>query len=236
MGSGPGWAGSGGPWVKPEESMRHLVGSETEITGPVTFKGQLKIPKPRAPIFGEKNLTPALKEMWNNYYEDVKVLAFPTPSEKISIEDVGEKALYYREPFTSRKGVKPYLPAPKKFNELPGATIDASEIIDITNKLQANGELNWDVPSGKWTIMRFGKRNNGAITRPAPLSGLGFEVDKFDTIHFNAHYEKYIGQLLKKVGSRKDDIKGGWKMIHIDSWEMGKQFGPTINLTRVMKA
>ncbi len=25
MGAGPGWCGSGGPWVKPEESMKHLV-------------------------------------------------------------------------------------------------------------------------------------------------------------------------------------------------------------------
>ncbi len=29
LGSGPGWAGSGGPWVKPEQSMRHLVASST---------------------------------------------------------------------------------------------------------------------------------------------------------------------------------------------------------------
>jgi hypothetical protein len=33
LGAGPGWCGSGGPWVKPEESMKHLVFSETEIEG-----------------------------------------------------------------------------------------------------------------------------------------------------------------------------------------------------------
>ncbi|TNF66847.1 MAG: glycosyl hydrolase, partial [Bacteroidetes bacterium] len=33
MGAGPGWCGSGGPWVKPEESMKHLVFSETRISG-----------------------------------------------------------------------------------------------------------------------------------------------------------------------------------------------------------
>jgi len=223
LGTGPGWAGSGGPWVKPEESMRHLVSSETEITGPFLFKGKLEIPKPRRPYFGEENLTASLKEMWSNYYEDVKVLAFPTPTNTYNIEDVDEKALYYRDPFTSHKGVKPYLTSQNNFSELPGSSIDANEIIDITDKLQANGELIWDVPKGKWTIMRFGKRNNGAITRPAPFSGLGFEADKFDIIHINAHYEKYIGELLKKTGPQKEDSKGGWKMIHIDSWEMGAQ-------------
>lgn len=33
MGAGPGWCGSGGPWIKPEESMQHLVFSETEVSG-----------------------------------------------------------------------------------------------------------------------------------------------------------------------------------------------------------
>src|SRR5512135_3264996 len=37
MGSGPGWAGSGGPWVRPEQSMMHLVASSTEVRGPASF-------------------------------------------------------------------------------------------------------------------------------------------------------------------------------------------------------
>jgi len=31
LGSGPGWTGSGGPWVKMEESMQHLVASKIEV-------------------------------------------------------------------------------------------------------------------------------------------------------------------------------------------------------------
>jgi hypothetical protein len=38
MGSGPGWAGSGGPWVKPEQSMAHLVASSTDVQGPARFE------------------------------------------------------------------------------------------------------------------------------------------------------------------------------------------------------
>jgi len=33
LGAGPGWCGSGGPCVTPEESMKHLVYSETEVLG-----------------------------------------------------------------------------------------------------------------------------------------------------------------------------------------------------------
>ncbi len=35
--AGPGWTGSGGPWVKPEQSMQHLVASETTVEGPARF-------------------------------------------------------------------------------------------------------------------------------------------------------------------------------------------------------
>jgi len=45
LGSGPGWAGSGGPWVKPEQSMQHLVASSVNVSGPEEFNGQLPKPK-----------------------------------------------------------------------------------------------------------------------------------------------------------------------------------------------
>lgn len=234
LGSGPGWAGSGGPWVKPEQSMQHLVASSTEVNGPSKFNEKLTIPEPRKPYFGERALTESLTEKWLEYYEDVFVLAFPRPEKSTIIEDVDEKALYYRAPYTSRKNVKPFLPAPANFAEVAGTAIDTDKIIDLTELLQADGKLEWDVPEGNWTIMRFGVRNNGAVTRPAPTPGLGFEADKFDTTAFNAHFDEYIGKILQKVGPRKEGTTGGWTMIHIDSWEMGAQ-NWTANFRREFK-
>ncbi len=223
LGSGPGWAGSGGPWVTPAQSMTHLVSSDTVVAGPASFDGILSKPKPRKPFFGEESLTPALKQLRDNWYEDVVVLAFPTPENDFRIKDIDEKALYYRAPYTSQPGVMPYISAPASFTEIPGAAIDRSEIINLTDKLRPDGTLNWEIPAGKWTIMRFGKRNNGAVTRPAPAPGLGFEADKFDTASFNAHYDTYIGKLVAKVQPAGNKSGGGWTMIHIDSWEMGSQ-------------
>ena len=37
LNAGPGWTGSGGPWVKPEQSMQHIVASETTAAGPARF-------------------------------------------------------------------------------------------------------------------------------------------------------------------------------------------------------
>ena len=223
LGSGPGWAGSGGPWVKPEQSMQHLVASAVDVTGPVKFTRLLPVPPPREPYFGERSLTDSLKKKWLDYYEDVVVLAFPTPQVKKKIDDIDEKALYYRAPYTSRKGVKPYLATSAVYNEVKNAAVNINKIKDITEYLKKDGTLEWDVPAGKWTIMRFGKRNNGAVTRPAPQPGLGFECDKFDTSAFNAHFDAYMGRLINKVKPLRRSGGGGWTMIHIDSWEMGAQ-------------
>ena len=60
----PGWAMSGGPWIKPENAMRTLVYSRTDIQGKDL---EIELPKPQR-----------TKEEWRDY-RDIAVLAFPTP-------------------------------------------------------------------------------------------------------------------------------------------------------------
>ena len=60
----PGWAMSGGPWIKPENAMRTIVYSRMDVTGK-NIQAQLPIPEPN-------------KEEWRDY-RDIAVLAFPTP-------------------------------------------------------------------------------------------------------------------------------------------------------------
>jgi hypothetical protein len=222
--SGPGWAGSGGPWVRPEQSMQHIVGIPTEITGPARFEGFLPRPARRPAFFGEKHLPPDLEKAKDEYYRDVAVLAFPTPAEKDSIAEIDEKALYVRAPYSSQKGVKPFLPTAAAFQEPRAAgIIRRSDVIDLTGHFSPDGRLAWDVPNGKWTVVRFGRTSNGANTRPAPVPGLGLECDKLDTAALDAHYGAFIGTLLRETGPRKKASGGGWTMLHIDSWEMGSQ-------------
>ena len=61
----PGWSCSGGPWIKPENAMRHLVWSRTDVTGGAEISASLPLPKDT-------------KEDWRDY-RDVAVIAFPTP-------------------------------------------------------------------------------------------------------------------------------------------------------------
>jgi hypothetical protein len=103
LGSGPGWAGSGGPWVTPSQSMLHLVTSDTILKGPSRFTGRLPLPEPKRPFFGERSLTPDLKKLRDEWYEDVITLAFPAPVNPAIIPLSEEKALFYRAPYTSQQ-------------------------------------------------------------------------------------------------------------------------------------
>lgn len=62
----PGWAMSGGPWIKPENAMRHLVWKRTDVEGGKRIEVKLPSLAPSAP--DEKD------------YRDVAVLAFPAPA------------------------------------------------------------------------------------------------------------------------------------------------------------
>ena len=180
-------------------------------------------PQPREPYFGESTLTPELKKQWQDFYRDVAVLAFPAPAGTNRIDSVDEKALYYREPFSSKPGVKPFLPAPADFPSLPAAAcVDPARLVDLSAKLSADGQLNWDVPPGRWTIMRFGRTITGQTTRPAPQPGLGFETDKFARAALDAHSAAFIEKILQQTG-RHTNGQGGLTMLHFDSWEMGSQ-------------
>ena len=223
LGSGPGWCGTGGPWLKPEQTMQHLVASETNVTGPMKFFAPLRKPSPRKPYFGEGTLTPELKKIWREFYRDFAVLAFPTPTATNRIAGADEKALYYRDPYSSKPGVKPFLPAPPEFPAVPAdGCIPTRGVIELTPKMSTNGLLVWDVPPGNWTIMRLGRTLTGQTTRPAPSPGLGFESDKFDRAALDAHYAALIKKVLTQTGQHTN-AAGGLTMLHFDSWEMGSQ-------------
>jgi hypothetical protein len=224
LNAGPGWTGSGGPWVKPEQSMQHLVASAVEVTGPKRFAEELPKPAPRKPFFGEGALPPDIEKARKEFFRDVAVLAFPTPSGGERIADIDEKALYVRAPYSSQPGVKPFLPSSSRHPEVPaGAAVNSARILDLSDRLASGGRLDWDVPEGRWTILRFGRTSTGANTRPAPAPGLGLESDKFDKAALDAHFDQFAGALLRELEPRRKSAGAGWMSLHIDSWEMGAQ-------------
>ena len=219
--TGPGWTGSGGPWIKIEQSMQHLVPSSVNTKGPGKFNAILPKPRPRVSSYHRKQ-TPQMRKALADFYQDVAVYAFPRRDAVVT--DIREKALFIRNPYTSMRGVRPYLPSPASYLELDKSkVIDPTTIIDLTDRLQPDGRLKWDVPRGEWTILRMGRRSTGANTRPAPAAGLGFESNKFDKKALDAHFKAYLDPLLKQIGPRPKDRKTGFTGLDADSWEMSAQ-------------
>ena len=224
LNSGPGWTGSGGPWITPENSMWHLVASEKNVQGPIAFHEALPIPQPRMPYFGEGALPPEMEKARKEFFKDVRVLAFPKPQGATRTVDIDEKALYIRHAYSSMPNVKPGFPAPASFDAVPAEElVNQSQIVDLTDRLDASGVLKWDVPGGEWTILRLAATTTGANTRPAPTPGLGLECSKMDRAAFDIHAENFIYKLFDAVEGRQTDGKAGWCFFHIDSWEMGSQ-------------
>jgi len=212
LGAGPGWCGSGGPWVKPEESMKHLVFSETEVSGNKRVNMTLPIPDQRSTVW---------HTMKDPYYEDVAVYAIPSTVKPV-ITDINEKALYERDPISSKPNVKTHLPAPANFVKVAESKIlKQQDIIDVSQFMKPNGKLVWDVPKGNWTIVRMGKRVTGASTRPSPKPVIGLEANKMSKEDFASHLKNYTDVLLEKTAPRKEGV--GWTGFHMDSWESGAQ-------------
>jgi len=42
--NGPGWSQSGGPWIRKDQAMRHVVSSEIRLTGPSIFRDKIDFP------------------------------------------------------------------------------------------------------------------------------------------------------------------------------------------------
>jgi hypothetical protein len=219
--TGPGWTGTGGPWVKADGSMQHLLPVSVNVQGPATFNELLPIPPPRVSGYHSEQ-TPEMRKTLAAFYEDVAVYAFPRRDPVIG--NIDEKALFVRNPYTSMPGVRTHFPSPASFPET-GKTqvIDPGQIIDLTGRLQPDGRLHWEVPPGEWTILRMGRRSTGANTRPAPAAGLGFESNKFDPRALESHFEAYFDPLLKRIGPRPLDRTSGFTGLDADSWEMGAQ-------------
>jgi hypothetical protein len=192
MNDDAGWNGSGGPWIKPEESMQKVVWTETDVAGPRNFAGVL--PQPTATA---------------GFYHDIAVLAFPSPG-KYRIAGINVKAAYD----VGAVG------APARA-ELPAAdVIDRGRIVDLKDRMDANGRLTWDVPAGRWTVLRFGHTSTGVENAPAPKTGRGLECDKLSRKGIEANYAGMIEKLITDSGPA-----AGKTLVrtHIDSWENGSQ-------------
>ncbi len=99
----------------------------------------------------------------------------------------------------------------------PKSTIQPDQIINLTNRMDQNGQLNWVIPPGDWTILRFGHVNMRRTNKPAMPESTGWESSKLDKVAIENHLrDGMIGQMIKDGGPIGDGKLAG---LLIDSWE-----------------
>lgn len=105
---------------------------------------------------------------------------------------------------------------------LAAGAIAKSDLVDLTEKMNRDGSLNWTAPAGNWRIMRFGYSLTGKQNHPASPEATGMEVDKLDPVAVKAYFENYLDQYKVATNGLMGD-KGGLQFIITDSWEAGVQ-------------
>lgn len=98
--------------------------------------------------------------------------------------------------------------------------VQPGQVIDLSDKMTADGTLKWDVPEGEWTVLRTGMTPTGVVNEPACPDATGYEVDKLSRKHAEEHFDAYIGEILRRIPA---DERKSFKLLVQDSYEVGGQ-------------
>ena len=102
------------------------------------------------------------------------------------------------------------------------AVIATENVVDITNKVDTKGALNWAAPPGNWNIVRFGYSLIGRTNHPASAEATGLEVDKLDPAAVSNYFHTYLDQYKRATGNLMG-ANGPLQYLVTDSWEVGAQ-------------
>jgi len=105
--------------------------------------------------------------------------------------------------------------------------IKLSEVLNITGKMDSEGNLNWTAPAGKWLVYRLAHASTGRPPHPVPDDVIGkvLEADKISLNQTKYHWSQVIEPLKKNLGSL---VGTSMKHFLIDSYEAGNQnWSPT---------
>lgn len=93
------------------------------------------------------------------------------------------------------------------------------EVIDISDKMDADGNLLWKAPKGKWAILRFGYSITGRQNHPASPEATGLEVDKLNKEAVRKYINHYLDLYKDATGNQMGE--SGLSHMILDSYEAG---------------
>jgi len=98
--------------------------------------------------------------------------------------------------------------------------VPLKNIINLSDKLNADNSLNWTPPTGDWTIIRIGHTSTGHRNETGGAAK-GLECDKFNPEATKLQFNSWFNEALKQVGPTL--APRVLNTFHMDSWECGSQ-------------
>ncbi len=135
------------------------------------------------------------------------------------VEQFAEKSLakMWQDPFPLWGA---YLWKPQPVVEDNKYIIDPAGVLDISKYMTSDGTLNWNVPAGNWIVERSGMTPTQVKNGPASPEGTGLEADKMSKENITAHFNAYLGEILKRI---PPEDRKTWNLSVQDSYETGGQ-------------
>jgi hypothetical protein len=110
-----------------------------------------------------------------------------------------------------------------------GTLIEPNIVIDITAKMKAGGQIDWNVPEGEWVILRTGYTLTGhpwskwwaypSVPQADTYEGgEGYEIDYLSRASLEDHFNHLGKPLIEEARKAGGKINYFWS----DSWECGK--------------
>jgi len=230
LNNGDGWAGSGGPWIKPEQGMQMLAHSTARVQGP--GRVEVTLPKPMIQEHYEgKEAMPSNLPPLAESYRDIAVLAYPTPTgdeqtmrdanPKVTVSDPKQDATRLvdgkLEPALSLASPTPEQPAFATFEFKEPFTARALTVIAAMGFVRPSGGTLLASDDGRQfrEVCRFQMLDAGA-TRASCAASFSATRAKFFRVQFNKPVRSprlQVAEVELHGGARIDQyrVKAGYQ-------------------------
>lgn len=198
----------GGPTVTPQDAMKLLTYSRTDVKGG-----------------GESTVLLKAPPIENGFYRPIAVLAYPlrhgeplagvASSGRGGIRDLAFKTASIETGFSmpSSDWVLHNQPS------VPGEQdAEVNQVIDISSHLSSDGHLQWSFPPGTWEILRIGYTDTSKRLTDAGGTPLGLPLDAMNAHAFDDYWLQAVMPLLSIA---KPYIGKSLRYLVTDSWEAG---------------
>ena len=91
--------------------------------------------------------------------------------------------------------------------------------VDVTRQMNPDGRLDWEVPPGRWQVLRIGCTLHGNAVKCVGSGPGGLEIDPMSAAAMDAHFAETGAKLIADAGPLAGK---SLQYFHIDSWELGQ--------------